>query len=135
MRVLVCGGRAFNDKRFLFYALDVVRRDRGLTTVICGAQRQWSEKDRMWIGADWLAIEWALDRQVPFIGHPAEWKVLGRAAGPNRNARMPVWWDPGLGVAFPGGSGTEGMVKILEDRDIEVIRPEPYAHPMNVHGG
>jgi len=121
----VCGGRYFSDTKRLFDVLDRVRKDRGLSVVVCGAQRLWSQELRRWVGADWLAIEWALSRQLPFIGHPAEWAVYGRSAGPRRNERMPIWWEPELGIAFPGGEGTSNMVDILEQRGIEVIVSMP----------
>jgi hypothetical protein len=122
MRALVCGGRHYADKRVLFREMDRLRRERAISEIVCGAQRHWCESKRDYIGADWLAIEWALNRQLPFIGHPAQWKASGRAAGPIRNERMPAWWSPGIGIAFPGGDGTANMVGILEKRGIEVIR-------------
>jgi hypothetical protein len=126
VRALVCGGRFYDDTRTLFRELDRLRAERGITQIVCGAQRHWVESKQDFVGADWLAIEWALSRQVPFIGHPAEWKARGRAAGPIRNAAMDAKWKPDLGIAFPGGDGTAGMIGILGRRRIEVIRvPEP----------
>jgi hypothetical protein len=102
--------------------VDRLRRERAISEIVCGAQRHWCESKREYIGADWLAIEWALSRQVPFIGHPAEWKSHGKSAGPMRNERMAMLWTPRIGIAFQGGIGTANMVGILERRGIEVIR-------------
>jgi hypothetical protein len=40
----------------------------------------------------------------------AEWERLGRKAGPIRNQRMLEEGKPDLVVAFPGGTGTAGMM-------------------------
>jgi len=43
-----------------------------------------------------------------------------RRAGPERNAAM-LGLGPDLVVAFPGGSGTAGMVRLAKAAGVEVI--------------
>lgn len=111
MRLLVCGGRYFNDGSLLFNVLDRIHNQTPISLLISGAQRTKS-RDGKFVGADWLAIEWALHRQIDFCGMPARWKTEGnRAAGPKRNARMLEKARPELFVAFPGGDGTADMTR------------------------
>lgn len=111
MRVLVCGGRYFNQGSLLFNVLDTIHSQTPISLLISGAQRSKS-RDGKFVGADWLAIEWALHRQINFVGMPARWRAEGnRAAGPKRNARMLEKTRPDLFVAFPGGDGTADMTR------------------------
>lgn len=102
MRVLICGGRDYNDYRSMGIVLeDVIRGWGTITTVIHGGAR----------GADALAGQWAREHNIPSVVFPAEWEKHGRAAGPIRNEEMLREGDPDLVVAFPGGRGTADMVR------------------------
>ena len=67
------------------------------------------------------------DRGVPFDVYMADWKRLGRKAGPIRNQRMLVEGKPDLVVAFPGGKGTAGMVTLARNASVEVIVVDSWA--------
>jgi hypothetical protein len=112
MRVLVCGGRAFNNPTLLFATLDRLHRERNFSVVIHGASR----------GADRLAGDWALHHHIPIISFPARWSDLGNRAGPVRNLLMLKEGRPELVVAFRGGHGTFHMTEIAERADVEVMR-------------
>lgn len=114
MRVLVCGGRAYEEREHLFVTLDRLHRARGITLVIAGGAR----------GADTLAEEWAKDRSVPHQIFHAEWDTLGRPAGPIRNQRMLDEGKPDLVVAFPGGKGTADMVRRAYEAGVRVMEVE-----------
>ena len=111
MRVLVCGGRDFMDRTWLFRELDALRSDRGVTIIISGCAR----------GADTLGIEWAEARGVEVARFPADWNTHGRAAGPIRNQQMLDEAKPDLVIAFPGGRGTADMVRRARAAGIELI--------------
>lgn len=119
MKVLVCGGRDFSDSKRLAAALDALHSETEITLIIQGGQRD-GEKG-FWIGADWLASEWARWREVPFVNEPAKWKSQGRPAGPIRNKLMLDKWSPDVVVHFPGGTGTSGMVKLADGAGIRTI--------------
>jgi hypothetical protein len=53
--------------------------------------------------------------------YQADWKGLGRKAGPIRHQQMLDESQPALVVAFPGGRGTADMVCRARGADIEVI--------------
>lgn len=110
LRVLVFGGRDYNNKKFIYEALDEIYDPFLPMTVISGAAR----------GADSLALEWAVERMCPFEAYPADWKKHGKAAGPIRNQRMLDEGKPNLGIGFPGDVGTADMAKRLRKAGVAV---------------
>jgi hypothetical protein len=109
-RVLVCGGRDYNDWDRLEDELNAIERAYGQLTIISGCAR----------GADSLAIRYAEKYGDPVEKFPADWNTHGRAAGFIRNQQM---LDSGvdLVVAFPGGRGTADMVRRSKKAGVEVI--------------
>lgn len=125
IRVLVCGGRNYNDRAAVYRELDDLERSHGITLVIHGGAP----------GADDLAESWAISRCVPHRWFTAEWTRLGKAAGPARNARMLAEGKPDVVLAFPGGRGTADseadrseaadLVRRALEAGVEVIRVLP----------
>ena len=111
-RLLVCGGRDYADRSHVWATLDRVHRKRPLGLVIHGAAR----------GADTLAAEWALERNIETWAFPAAWAEEGRAAGVKRNQTMLQVGRPMGVVAFPGGNGTADMVARAEAAGVPVMR-------------
>ncbi len=103
LRVLVCGGRTYDDQQKVDQTLSRLHRRSRIDLIIHGAQK----------GADTLASEWAKRNGVPELPFPVsdeEWKRIGKSAGPARNQRMLDIGRPNLCVSFPGGRGTADMV-------------------------
>jgi hypothetical protein len=113
LRLLVCGGRKFDDRELAFDELDKVLRSSGVSLVIHGGAS----------GADALAGEWAASRGIPVLVFKPDWRRFGRGAGPRRNAEMISAGRPGLAVAFAGGSGTRDMVGRLRAAGVPVVEP------------
>lgn len=113
LRVLVCGGRDYDDREAVDQTLDRLHAERGIACIIAGAAR----------GADTLAAAWATDRGIALLEFPADWKTQGRAAGPIRNQRMLEEGAPSYVVAFPGGRGTADMVRRAEGAGLTVLKP------------
>ena len=111
LRVLVCGGRDYQDRQFLVSVLDKLRADCVISHIIAGGAR----------GADTFAEEWAKAVGLPCTVYRAEWERLGRKAGPTRNQQMLDLGMPNLVVAFPGGRGTADMVRRARTAGVEVI--------------
>lgn len=111
MRILVCGGRDFGDRDFLFGTLDRLHRERGFTVLIEGVAR----------GADQLAVEWADARAIEHLRFPADWERHRRRAGPLRNKQMLDEGKPDLVVAFPGGTGTANMIGQAQAAGVETL--------------
>lgn len=118
-RVLVCGGRNFDDRGLMAKTLSPFKPKNLLSDVsdfiliVGGAP-----------GADTLAEEWADCFGVRKRVFMANWKEHGKAAGPIRNQLMIDQGKPDLVVAFPGGSGTADMVRRARAAGIEVMEVE-----------
>lgn len=110
-RVLVCGGRDYEDRAQLFRVLDAAHLANPIICLIHGAAR----------GADTLAADWALGRGVLCNAYPADWDRDGRAAGPIRNKKMLDVGKPHLVIAFPGGRGTANMKQQAEAAGVPVV--------------
>jgi hypothetical protein len=102
VRLLVCGGRDFDDQELLDNALGDVTQTIGRSDVLIhGGAR----------GADRLAGEWAKRFGIPVMVFPADWETHGRRAGYLRNRQMLVEGEPTHVVAMPGGRGTADMLR------------------------
>jgi len=106
--VLVCGGRDYADRAFLFYTLSA---EPDITAIIQGGAR----------GADEMAKEWAGANGVACEEFKANWAQYGRAAGPMRNARMLGDGKPDVVFAFPGGRGTADMIRQARKAGVKVV--------------
>lgn len=101
MKVLVCGGRDFDNWITVFGVLDALLIKYGMAVSICHGGAP---------GADSLAGEWAKSRRVPVKVYKAKWSVYGKGAGPIRNKEMYDDFQPDLTYAMPGGTGTDNMI-------------------------
>jgi hypothetical protein len=110
-RLLVCGGRYYDNRALAFKVLDAVHAERPVTLVIEGGAS----------GADTLAREWAVARGIARRTFEAHWITQGPAAGPIRNRLMITEGRPTRAVAFPGGRGTANMLKQLRAAHIPVM--------------
>lgn len=115
MRVLVCGGRDYRDRKTLRDVLDGFHAATPFSSVIHGDAP----------GADTLAGMWALQHDILVEVYPAEWRRYGRSAGPIRNEKMLREGRPDLVVAFPGGRGTADMVRRAQKAGVRVEKVEP----------
>jgi hypothetical protein len=117
MKLLICGGRDYDNRERLFHTLDDFAKDRFLSVVITGFAR----------GADKLADAWAIARRIQPVRCPALWDDepagWGKSAGPIRNSAMLIL-EPDMAIAFPGGAGTADMVAKLKKAHVPVLELE-----------
>jgi len=118
MRVIICGGRDFNDKAMLRKALDRLHLNHHFTLVIDGGYGN----------ADNFGHEWARDNGIPTERYFADWDKQGLAAGPIRNQRMLDKGRPHGVVAFPTeqSRGTWDMVKRAKLAGLKIFMEVPY---------
>lgn len=113
-KVLVCGGRDYQDRDRVHQILDAAVDRLGLTAIVQGGAT----------GADLLAKEWAISRKLQCETFYADWRGLGDAAGPIRNKRMLDEAKPDLVIAFPtpdeANKGTLGMIALAEKAGVKV---------------
>jgi hypothetical protein len=114
MRILVCGGRDYADRRAVYRVLDAALRSGDVFIIEGGAR-----------GADRLAREWAIDRAVSYETFEADWGKYGGVAGTLRNTAMIDMGRPSMILAFPGGRGTQNMVSQGHKRGILVVKYPP----------
>lgn len=110
MRILVCGGRDFDNWSLLDMTLIRICWDVEEIIIIEGGAR----------GADFLARVWAKHCGFEYEEYPADWNKYGKSAGYIRNKQMLTEGDPDLVVAFPGGKGTADMIKQAREAGVEV---------------
>src|SRR5437763_16698642 len=100
MRVLVCGGREFDDAGLMISALDRLHTEKFFTVLIHGNAR----------GADRLADAWTWCRGVPRGPYAVSQGVrdeLGKKAGPLRKQQMLNKGKHDLVLALPGVDSTK----------------------------
>ena len=100
MKVLVCGGREYDDLRQMFDVMTAFVAEHGMITEVIHGNAK---------GADFLARAWAIYCGVKHTPFDADWNGLGKAAGSIRNQAM-LDDNPTAVIAFPGGRGTADMV-------------------------
>lgn len=122
-RILVCGGRDFEDYELIRNTLEDVVAKRGWVyddeynmpnvVLIHGGAK----------GADLLADQWGVTNWLKIEEYKADWNTYGKSAGMIRNRQMLEEGKPDLVVAFPTKKsvGTWGMVKIAREAGVEVI--------------
>jgi hypothetical protein len=113
--VLVCGGRNYDGDHPWNHVMDVLGEFHAATPISAIIEGGAT-------GADSLARSWAKMHRVKCITVPADWAAHGRAAGPIRNRRMLFDFKPDIVIAFPGGRGTEDMIRQAEQLGIKVAR-------------
>lgn len=112
MKILVCGGREFDNWGITQSTLDdIASKNEKFITIIEGGAK----------GADFLSRVWAIYRNFDYKEYPANWKAHGKGAGPIRNQQMLDEGKPDLVVAFPGDSGTADMVWRAKKAGVKVI--------------
>lgn len=99
-KVIVAGGRDFNNYDFLKTTLDKLFSQKGDIEIVSGMAR----------GADTLAVKYASEKQYPLKQFPANWEVHGKSSGYKRNVTMAGYAD--ACVCFWNGTskGTEHMI-------------------------
>ncbi len=126
MRVLVCGGRNYNDRDHIYNTLCDLHYKLGpFTAVIHGDAT----------GADSEADGWAEMMKIPTVPMKAKWKDLdapgavikhnrygayNALAGFDRNQRMIDEGKPDIVIAFPGGNGTDDMCERAKKAGVKI---------------
>ena len=123
LRILVCGGRHFENYDLLKNILDKVLKLKKLTSkdveIVSGNAK----------GADSLGEKWAKENGASLKIFPAKWKEYGKKAGPIRNKQMIDYitcFSDRLVVAFvsPHSKGTRNTISLAKKNNIPVIATE-----------
>jgi len=111
VKVIVCGGRKYDDRARVDEVLDRLDSQGDSITLVRSGRAYW---------ADFLAERWARAHKKTFEVYLAEWGRHGKKAGSLRNQAM---LDAGadLLVAFPGGRGTADMVRRARAAGLQIL--------------
>lgn len=109
MKVIVCGGRNFSDKDYFNKVMSLLHEQLTITEIIEGGAK----------GADRLAFQWATENDIKVSEFPADWEKFGKSAGFVRN-RLMLEQETDCVIAFPGGKGTQNMIKLALEAGIMV---------------
>ncbi len=106
-KVLFTGGR---NQRASFSKLDELRKKYDIDEVVHGDAP----------GVDTDIDLWAKSTKLTRHVYPAQWHLWGKLAGSMRNAEM-LKEEPGIVIAFPGGTGTSDMIARALEAGFEVV--------------
>jgi hypothetical protein len=127
MKVIICGGREFKDRYFVFKSLNEIFKSIEKTniTIISGGAA----------GVDRFGAEWAKENKTKLLEVIPKWELYGKTAGPIRNQEMLDKLSKDSAdfvIAFPGGAGTNNMKKIAKDKGVKVIEIAPETYTVGV---
>lgn len=112
-RIIIAGGRDFQDYRLLRSTMDKLLQNKlrkEKIVIICGMAK----------GADMLGARYAKERGYKIRYFPADWEKYGKCAGPIRNEEMARNADA-LVVFWDGEShGTKNMIETAERYNLAV---------------
>ena len=109
-KVIVAGGREFNDYQLLKNKLDQFLQNKTEIEIVCGKAR----------GADTLGETYAKEMGYYVKEFPAQWSKFGKRAGYIRNEEMAKYAD--ACVAFWDGqsTGTKHMIDLANKHKLEI---------------
>ena len=109
-KIIVAGGRDFNDYSLLEKKLDRLLENKPDVEIVSGLAR----------GADSLGLKYASQKNLPVKKFPANWKEYGTMAGYERNIQMADYAD--ACVCFWNGKsrGTKHMIRIARKFNLQL---------------
>jgi len=110
MRLLISGGRHFDDAVAVLSELGRIHAEYPVTVLIHGGLPA--------IGA--TAEDWARQNDVHIVRYPANWSLLGKQADTKRNRFMLEDSRPDALLAFPGGRHVQELVQQARAKNIPV---------------
>lgn len=112
LRIIIAGGRDFDDEELLFETLDNILRKRKPSEVqiVSGCAK----------GADKLGEKYAEARGINVKRFPAEWDIHGNAAGPIRNEEMAEYANACVCFWDTRSKGTKDMIARATDHKLRL---------------
>ena len=116
-KVIVAGGRDFNNYRLLSFHLGNMRKAilandiADDMEIVCGKAK----------GADSLGERWGKEHHVSVAEFPADWDRYGRSAGPKRNKQMGDYADTLIAFWDGKSRGTLNMINYSKKIGLNVF--------------
>src|ERR1700704_1722323 len=118
MRVLVCGGRSYENTDAIHQELIRLHWRIPINVIIHGGVS----------GAGVAAEAWARRNRVDVVRYPPNWECLGKRAERLRNDFMLADSRPDFLVAFPGGRDTADLAAKAMSAGIQVLHVPSWAN-------
>jgi len=112
-KVIVAGGRKFNNYNLLKSKLDAILAEKRKT-------HQIYKISGMAKGADTLGEQYANENGFTVLGFPAEWNLYGKSAGIRRNEEMAKVGDALIAFWDGESPGTKHMIETARDKRLLV---------------
>ena len=110
LKVIIAGGRDFNDYDSLKSFCDHLLQNKDDVEVVCGLAR----------GADQLGKDYAEKMGYPVARFPAQWDEFGKSAGYIRNEQMAKYADAVI-IFWDGNSkGTKHMIDLAKKHELNL---------------
>lgn len=109
MKVIIAGGRNFTNFNTVSDAIEASGFE--ITEVVSGMAK----------GVDTLGEVYALGKNIPVVGFPADWNKHGRAAGPMRNKEMAEYANALIAVWDGISKGTANMIMQARRNGLDVF--------------
>ncbi len=115
-KLIVAGGRDFNDTALLYETLDNLIIDEL-------SQYNVSIVSGMAAGADKIGYEYSKSRKLKLYAKAANWKTYGKMAGFIRNAEMASMAEGVIAFWDQKSSGTKNMIDTMvkQEKDVWVV--------------
>ena len=110
MRVIIAGGRDFNDFDLLKEKCDKILSNIKVTEIVSGGAK----------GADSLAERYAFGCGYNFKKFTANWNDLGKAAGIIRNCDMSLYSDALIAFWDGKSRGTKHMIETAKNDGLKI---------------
>jgi len=110
MKVIIAGGRDFNDYDLLCEKCDKILSRQTEIEIVSGRAR----------GADQLGEKYATMRGYPIKMFPAKWSEHGKQAGYIRNTEMAEYADALIAFWNMESRGTEHMIDIARENKLKI---------------
>ena len=110
MKVIIAGGRNFNDYEFLSRVCDIVLSRQTAVEVVSGTAN----------GADTLGEKYAYDNGLLIKKFPADWDKYGKSAGYRRNSQMADYADALIAFWDGASKGTKHMIDLARRGNLKV---------------
>lgn len=110
MKVIIAGGREFNDYNKLRSYCDHLLQNQVVVEIVSGTAR----------GADLLGEKYANERGYQITRFPANWDEYGKSAGYIRNEEMAKYGDALIAFWDGKSRGTEHMIKLAKQYNLKV---------------
>ena len=110
MKVIIAGGRNFNDYEMLCELCNKALSRQTVVEIVSGTAK----------GADQLGERYAIDKGYSIKRFPADWDEYGKRAGYKRNAEMAGYADALIAFWDGKSRGTKHMIDLAREANLKI---------------